>query len=708
MPMAKFDKIQRVNHSRIVMAVAVLLTSSLRGDEVIRSLDALRTAQVANQRDRTFEISGRVVIPPSFPRGSFAIVDKDSALTLYDMRPQQTVQMSIGDKIIVSGRTEPSRQKPGTAVNCYALRLVEHGTLPDIPPIRLKDFLSGKSPDNRRAAFHGILQDVFPDDIDDQYIYAVLKDEEDIINLICNCPRTCLPGFRNLLGCEVIVSGIATGNAADGPRALNPSLRISGTNSFHVVSRPTRSPFDVPELQADRVTDPRLIQKLGPRLIRGTVLATWGDRSFLLKTLRGQSVCVDLADGDLPPVRASVEAVGIVETDLCDISLTRAFWRPSDQPVVSEEKPESFHLLDLFTSGRRHATAINVKKHGRTLSIRGTVKSIAQEEDGSCKILLADGVHVIQALCAPHVSADLEEGSVVRVTGICVKDSDVWRPSVPIPRIRGLFLVVRSANDIVVLKTAPWWTPVRFALVLTVLLAILVAVFIWNASLRILIERRSREVIKAQTAKIESELRIDERTRLAAELHDNTVQNLTAIAYRISAAHCALGDRDGDVGRILLVAAKMLKSCRTNLRRCLWDLRSDALGEPDFGTAIRRTVETVAGDARLSIRFAGRRELISDTTAHAVLNILRELVSNATVHGQASAIVIAGEARPDFIRFSVKDNGTGFEPSTRPGQDDGHFGLDGIHERLERLGGKLIVNSAVGQGTYIRIDIRKP
>jgi len=152
----------------------------------------------------------------------------------------------------------------------------------------------------------------------------------------------------------------------------------------------------------------------------------------------------------------------------------------------------------------------------------------------------------------------------------------------------------------------------------------------------------------------------------------------------------------------------MLKSCRTDLRRCLWDLRNDVLDEPDFPKAIEQTVRPIAGQARLAVRFEGRRKDISDSTAHALLSILRELSANAVNHGQAKSIRIAGECRPEGIRFSVQDDGIGFDPQSVPNQDSGHFGLDGIRERLQRLGGTLDVTSRPGRGAYIRLSIKSP
>ena len=162
---------------------------------------------------------------------------------------------------------------------------------------------------------------------------------------------------------------------------------------------------------------------------------------------------------------------------------------------------------------------------------------------------------------------------------------------------------------------------------------------------------------------------------------------------------------DAASGRLSTVA-KMIKSCLVDLRRCLWDLRNDVLDEPNFAEAIRRTVEPVARDAKLHVRLDGRRALLSDATAHALLNVVRELVANAVGHGAAKNVRIEGEVHTGDLHLSVRDDGCGFDPDKRPGTSKGHFGIDGIKARLERIGGTLTVESSPGNGTNVAVDIK--
>ena len=226
-------------------------------------------------------------------------------------------------------------------------------------------------------------------------------------------------------------------------------------------------------------------------------------------------------------------------------------------------------------------------------------------------------------------------------------------------------------------------------------------------SLRRIAERRSRDLLSEKIGRIGTELKVQERTRLAVELHDTLAQNLTGVSMEIETADQLSADRD-QMTKHLHAAARTLQSCRDELRNCLWDLRSRALEEPDMNEAIRKTLSPLITDASLSVRFNVPRSRISDNTAHALMRIIRELVTNAIRHGQAQNIRIAGSIDGDMLLFSVRDNGYGFDPDTRPGILQGHFGLRGIQERVNQFNGNMVVESKPGQGTHISISLNLP
>ena len=149
----------------------------------------------------------------------------------------------------------------------------------------------------------------------------------------------------------------------------------------------------------------------------------------------------------------------------------------------------------------------------------------------------------------------------------------------------------------------------------------------------------------------------------------------------------------------------MLASCRRELKDCLWDQRSRTFDEKDMNEAVNRTITPHTGDAKAVVRFNVQRSRLSESTTHTVLSVVRELVVNAVRHGGATRIWIAGECSDGRISFSVRDDGCGFDPASAPGPRDGHFGLQGIRERVRAAKGTIDISSAPGGGTKATIRI---
>jgi signal transduction histidine kinase len=285
-------------------------------------------------------------------------------------------------------------------------------------------------------------------------------------------------------------------------------------------------------------------------------------------------------------------------------------------------------------------------------------------------------------------------------------ESANWHPNAPFPHIERFSIIVRTPDDVEILSYPPWWTTGRLFAVIGALLALLSGIFVWNRMLKRLAERRGLELADEKVAHVTSDLKVYERTRLAVELHDSLSQNLTGVSLAIRAANRLADSDPAAMRQSLNVASNALDSCRDELRNCLWDLRNQTLEESDMNEAIRQTLVPHVGGTKLSIRFNVSRERLSDNTAHGILRIIRELASNAVRHGGATEIRIAGSIEKDRPLFSVSDNGGGFDPQTAPGIRQGHFGLQGIRDRIDGFEGDFVLDSMPGKGTKATIAIR--
>jgi signal transduction histidine kinase len=189
-----------------------------------------------------------------------------------------------------------------------------------------------------------------------------------------------------------------------------------------------------------------------------------------------------------------------------------------------------------------------------------------------------------------------------------------------------------------------------------------------------------------------------ERQRWARELHDDTLQNLSALRVGLSTAKRS--GRPETLEQAVTNAIDHLEEGITNLRALITDLRPASLDELGAAAAIQALGERAE---RHGIDIDINIELAEDHARHipeietAMYRIVQEALTNATKHGKATRAVVEVQEEGADIRVSVRDDGTGFDPSDHTNG----FGLLGMNERVQLLDGTLHVDSAPGKGTTI-------
>ena len=656
------------------------------------------------QKSHPFVLTGTVIFSTG-PNGvDFIFGDDTGRVQIFT---PSNLCVSAGDRITVYGNVF-THKGYATAVKADGVSVLGKGRLQPPQDITASDLYSGKV-DLSVVRLRGYVIESHIDEIDPRYAYAVIKTGSDFVYVFL---RTQSPKnvFAPLVDAEIQVTGICIPQHAGSRYFIGRHISPRTADDILVLT-PPQDPFSAPVLANTHLASAREINQMGYRKVVGHVIATWQERHFLIKTSEDQIVGVETAlDVPQPTNGAHVEAVGFPTTDLYRFNLTRAKWRAVGGPSLAETPAERI-VPETVLNDTDGNSRILPDYHGRHVRIEGTIRNLPALGTSVGRINLACGNYLVPVdiSSCPDVVNDLAIGSRIQVDGTCVLDVPNWQANAAFPRIRGFFIVIRRPSDIMILERPPWWTPGRLLTVIGSLLAALVGILIWNASLRRLAERRGRELFRAEIGKAGAELRIGERTRLAVELHDSIAQNLTAISFQVASAMSSKDVAPDASARHLENADRMLRSCRTELRRCLWDLRSDTLEEPDFAKAIRTTVFEVLGEAALHIRFNVPRAHVSDTTTHAVLNIIRELTANAVRHGHAQNVWIAGEADRRQLRFSVRDDGCGFDVSAAPGEDSGHFGLKGIRERLNPLDGSIqLTSDSCGTRAIVTLHLQRP
>jgi signal transduction histidine kinase len=197
---------------------------------------------------------------------------------------------------------------------------------------------------------------------------------------------------------------------------------------------------------------------------------------------------------------------------------------------------------------------------------------------------------------------------------------------------------------------------------------------------------------------------LQERARIARELHDSVSQTLYAIAIDASRARKLLGRNESrEAQTIVEDVLRLATSGQSELRALLTDIRSDELTSGGLVAALERLVAEVEGRRTLKIRLKAARKLdVPAPTREALVLIAREALHNVVRHSGARRVDIMLELQRGQLVLLINDDGCGFDPATpRPG----HFGLQSICERAAEIGGSLELHSSVGLGTQLRVSV---
>lgn len=201
---------------------------------------------------------------------------------------------------------------------------------------------------------------------------------------------------------------------------------------------------------------------------------------------------------------------------------------------------------------------------------------------------------------------------------------------------------------------------------------------------------------------------LEERTRLAREIHDTLAQQLTGIVLQLEAAEGYAERSPGRTRSLLVTARDQARSALQEARRSVWNLRPASLEATGLVAAldreVRRWSRSTGVPARLRAEALPNPLNLQPAAEVGLLRIAQEALSNAGRHSGAHSVEVSLARRDAALELSIQDDGCGFDPqaSSQPGS----FGLVGMAERARLAGGVLEVSTVPGHGT--RVTVRLP
>jgi signal transduction histidine kinase len=293
----------------------------------------------------------------------------------------------------------------------------------------------------------------------------------------------------------------------------------------------------------------------------------------------------------------------------------------------------------------------------------------------------------------------------VRISGICSAISDDTRPIMTgVWRPRSFQVLLRSADEFVVVTPPPWWTPSH---IISIFAIIAGASLIVTALVMFSARRHLREQA-VQRARAEAEFAaiLSERNRLAREIHDTLAQGLAATSMELMLAKKNVNGASEALSHHLDSAHELVRESLAEARDSIWNMRSHVLESKDLAGALREVLKQRCDGTGIetSVDVSGRSRRFAPIIENNLLRVGQEAIFNATKHAKPRRIMVKLEFGEKQFRLLVQDDGCGFDAANPPQGANG-FGLTAMRERATELKGDLKVNSDSLHGTEIVFSV---
>jgi len=200
---------------------------------------------------------------------------------------------------------------------------------------------------------------------------------------------------------------------------------------------------------------------------------------------------------------------------------------------------------------------------------------------------------------------------------------------------------------------------------------------------------------------------LQERSRLAREMHDTVIQGCTGISALLEAVAITPAADVTTRDELLGFARQQARSTVNEARQVVWDMRHEQEGEVDLILALRSLVAQTLPESGTVVELTcdSERLKVKASVAHELLMTLREAVLNAIQHSGATVIMMQMHSLGSEVSLTVTDQGRGFAPVTSFVEEESHYGILGMRERAERIGARFQLTSTPGQGTRVELVI---
>jgi signal transduction histidine kinase/ligand-binding sensor domain-containing protein len=215
--------------------------------------------------------------------------------------------------------------------------------------------------------------------------------------------------------------------------------------------------------------------------------------------------------------------------------------------------------------------------------------------------------------------------------------------------------------------------------------------------------------IRVRQIRTRFEAVLAERSRLAREMHDTVIQGCTGISALLEAVASTPTDHEPARNELLDYARTQARTTIEEAREAIWNMRHEGEKEVELIEAIHGVAAQTTRDFGTAVEVENNlnRIPVAASVAHEILMTVREAVYNSVKHGQTRNVTINLRDNGGDLSIAVVDEGCGFTVSSSDGAQEGHYGIVGMRERMQRLGGRLELISTPGVGTTVHLHVQR-
>ena len=498
----------------------------------------------------------------------------------------------------------------------------------------------------------------------------------------------------NLVGAAVMVRGVFAGIYNEKRRIVGAHIMVSAMDHIIVEEAGADAAFKLPLLTASSLMQFRPDMASRVHVSGVVTLFEPGSRLYL----RDNTGPLRIETPETNPLRPGdrVEVVGFPAFSDGAPLLLNAFLKRVGGG--SAPKPRSITV----------AQASNGEFDGELVRLDGVLLDQLVRPENVI-LMLQSGDTVFSAHFAEGAARtnapSLTLASWVQISGVCLNEfrySPEPRPKPPQWRPVSFHVVLRGPPDIVLLREPPWWTPQRILWGMGLLTAAVLVILGWVAVLRRQVTAQTRVIQQ----KVQREVLMEERSRIARDLHDTLEQQLALIGVQIDSSLARLAKSPELAIKSLELALAVVRHTHEETRRSVWDLRSVALEQGGLADALRQLpgVDN-ATPHQIEVTTHGEPRRLPVVVETNLMRIAQEAITNAIKHSGGSRIEVNLDYAEREVTLRVRDNGRGFDPEKIMPASSGRFGLIGMRERAEKMNAAFSLLSQPGQTTEIKVTV---